>query len=314
MESAYKSLPPLAALKAFEVFGRVGGIRRAARVLNVDHAVISRHLRTLESRVGTILVERHPGERGNWLTCEGERYHRRVSAALMELANASDELNSSRQMRLHLCCSPGFALHWLGKRLRDFTSQHPELEVELRSTDARANLASNEADCDIRYVRTGQQAGMGDTPIRQFEFARPEVFPVASPDYVAGLARPITTAADLLGLTLLHEESEDEWLGWLRANQVVASTVPGMRLWQAHLCLCAAREGQGIALANPFLAAEDLEAGRLVRVTGTERPFMQVELGGYNIVAREDRWNFLAIARFRRWLLQACPQDVRAGA
>ncbi|RYE65064.1 MAG: LysR family transcriptional regulator, partial [Oxalobacteraceae bacterium] len=191
MESAFKSLPPLAALKAFEVFGRVGGIRRTARLLDVDHAVISRHLRALESRVGTILVERHPSEGGNWLTCDGERYHKRVSAALSELANASDELNSSRQMRLHLCCSPGFALHWLGKRIRDFASQFPEVDVELRSSDAFPDLSSNEADCDIRYVRNGQQPSLSKTPVRHFEFARPEVFPVASPEFMASLAKPV---------------------------------------------------------------------------------------------------------------------------
>lgn len=311
METAYKSLPPLAALRAFEVFGRVGGIRRTAKLLDVDHAVISRHLRSLESRVGTVLVDRYASDGGNWLTCEGERYHKRVSAALMELVNASEELNSSRQMRLHLWCSPGFALHWLGKRLREFSNENPGVDVELRSSDAPPDMSTNEADCDIRYVRNGQKASFSKTPIRQFEFARPEVFPVASPEYLANQKLRIHTAWDVLGQTLLHEDNEEEWRGWFSAHNVsFAQTIPGMRLWQAHLCLCAAREGQGIALANPLLVAEDLAEGRLVRVFGDNPLFSRVELGGYHIVAREDRWNFLAVARFRRWLVQACSQPV----
>ena len=49
-----------------------------------------------------------------------------------------------------------------------------------------------------------------------------------------------------------------------------------------------------------------------MRLDGAQQPFKRVELGGYNIVTREDRWNFVAIARFRKWLLQACPKDFRS--
>lgn len=225
----------------------------------------------------------------------------------MELASASDALNASRQLRLHIWCSPGFALHWLGKRLHDFAAEFPDVDVELRSSDAPPDLATNDADCDIRLVRNGQPAAQGRGTVRTYEFARPEVFPVAAPAYLATMATPITSPQKLCDLPLLHEDNEDEWTGWFRAHQLVPKRqLSGMRLWQAHLCLLAAREGLGIALANPLLVSDDLRSGRLVRIFAKpEEP--QIELGGYHLIAREDRWNFTAMPRFRRWLINTCP-------
>lgn len=76
-----RALPPMTALRAFEVVGRVGGIRRAAAVLSLDHAAVSRHVRSLEVWAGMPLIERTGG--GGRLTPDGEKFHRRISAALM---------------------------------------------------------------------------------------------------------------------------------------------------------------------------------------------------------------------------------------
>ncbi|MBK6491325.1 MAG: LysR family transcriptional regulator [Sphingomonadales bacterium] len=49
----------MAALRAFEAVGRLGGVRRAAKELSIDHAVVSRHVRSLEAWVGIPLVVRN---------------------------------------------------------------------------------------------------------------------------------------------------------------------------------------------------------------------------------------------------------------
>ncbi len=75
-----KLLPAFQTLRAFEAVGRLSGIRRAAQDLQLDHAVVSRHLRTLEEWAGTPLIARQNGR--SVLTDEGVRYHARISAAL----------------------------------------------------------------------------------------------------------------------------------------------------------------------------------------------------------------------------------------
>jgi DNA-binding transcriptional LysR family regulator len=85
-----KALPPFAALRAFEAVGRLGGIRKAADSLSLDHAVISRHIRLLEEWLGVQLFSRSSGRLQ--LTEAGAGYHGRVSAVLVELASATADL------------------------------------------------------------------------------------------------------------------------------------------------------------------------------------------------------------------------------
>jgi DNA-binding transcriptional LysR family regulator len=298
-----KPLPAFQTLRAFEAVGRLSGIRRAAQDLQLDHAVVSRHLRTLEEWAGTQLIARQNGRAV--LTDEGVRYHARISAALQELFDASTEVlrrNSSR--RLSIWCIHGFASQWLTCRLSDFQARYPELQLELRSTDTSPDFSRYEADVDIRYVP-------GDEPIspvnirggvRRFEIARPPVVAVTSPGRAA-LLPPLRTPADLLNTPLLHEESCQQWRIWLTARGVsLDGPLPGPRLWHAHLTVEAARRGQGVALANPFLLGDDFATGRLVRLLDDEPGSRQIAIGAYAFAARADRWQSTAVSCFRHWL------------
>jgi len=292
-----KAIPPFAALRAFEAIGRLGGVRRAAASLGLDHAVVSRHLRALEEWSGVRLVDRLHG--GGRLTAEGAVYHSRISSALAEIANATaDLMHQSHHDRLNIWCVPGFASQWLLSRLGGFRASHPDLDMEFHPTDIAPDFARHEADADLRYVVAGK---IGETTpgVRTIEIARPLVFPVGSPSLVAQLNAEIVTPQDLLRAPLLHEDSDDEWRGWLVANKVdPGARIPGPRLWHAHLTLDAARRGEGLALANSFLLGDDLETGRLVPF-GVGTP---VALGAYMLFARKDRWDSPAVVRFRRWL------------
>jgi LysR family glycine cleavage system transcriptional activator len=299
-----KTLPPFAALRAFEAVGRLSGIRRAAQTLGLDHAVISRHLRALEDWAGTRLVDRTQGN--TVLTPEGLRYHARVTAALAELSDASNELIGRNSDRcLSICCVPGFATAWLASRLEFFQSAHPELELELHPTDQSPDFMRYEADVDIRYVSGPQPVTAATTSsgVRRFEMARPPVWPVASPECVATLTS-VSQPSDLLKAPLLHEESHNQWRYWLSVHGVsVPEQLPGPRLWHAHLTVEAARRGQGVALANPFLLGDDLKTGRLVDpLAGNSK---SVALGAYVFTARADRWQAPAVVRFRHWLKKA---------
>ena len=313
-----KPLPAFSTLRAFEAVGRLAGIRRAAQALQLNHAVISRHLRALEEWAGVQLITRLDGR--TVLTDEGARYHARITAALGEILDAGTELlnrNSSRQLRIW--CVPGLASQWLAFRLSEFQARHPELQLELRPTDGSPDFNRYEADVDIRYVP-------GDEPIseisisggvQRFEIARPPVTAVTSPGCAALLPR-LCGPADLLHAPLLHEESSRQWRNWFTACGVpVNGPLPGPRLWHAHLTVEGARRGQGVALANPFLLGDDFATGRLVRLLDERTNGRQVALGSYVFAARADRWQSAAITSFRSWLKSQTVGDgwnVKAGA
>lgn len=301
MNSA-RSMPSLAMLRAFDAFGRVGGIRKAALMLDVDHAVISRHLTALESFVGTALIDRSNGVRT--LTSDGIEYHRRISAAFQEITNATVMLRKRHDQQLLIWASPGIAYHWLGPRLTASFNTEGSMGLELRPMDYAPDFAINEADGDIRYFRHGSPV---EPPqgCRSVKISSPPVFPVASPNVAETAKLRLRSAQDLLNMRLLHEESDLEWRLWFSSQglKVALSPLAGPRLWHAHVALEAAKRDQGIALANPYLVHNDLVSGQLVALEGVDHPFHPTRLGCYHFTARADRWNDRVVARFRNWLV-----------
>lgn len=301
---ARRLMPPFAALRAFEAVGRLGGIRRAAQELGVDHAAISRHLRGLEAWAGVKLVDRDQGGR---LTPEGAKYLSRISAALEEISRATVDLTRrGDDSRLVIWCVPGFAYRWLIRNLPDFNAAHPGFDLEVRPTDQAPDFARHEADADIRYIRDAAAAGNGD--VQTVQITRPTVFPAAAPAVAAQIGVG-AQVSDLLSQTLLHEVDDAEWREWLAARGVeVAERLGGPRLWHAHLTLDAARRGQGVVLTNTLLAGDDIATGALVELA-IEPSEPEIRFGAYVFGARKDRWRDPGIVKFRRWLEQAAAKD-----
>lgn len=309
----WRAIPPLASLRAFETVGRLGGIRKAAASLSLDHSVVSRHLKQLEDWIGIALFRRQGGKVD--LSEVGVRYHGRVSAALAELALATSEIqDSDTEKSLLVWCVPGFAAQWVADRLGAFEHAMPDVSVELRPTDVRANLLAHEADADIRFYLDDWPPELGGRGIQYVELARPRIMIVASPATAEALGDQLEVD-DLLDAPLLHEEHDYQWRSWLSLNNIgrpLPERIPGPLLWHAHLAIAAARSNRGLALANPFLVDADLRSGALVelKVAGTRN----VEIGSYAIVAREDRWTSDAILGFRRFLQSEVARFVNAPA
>lgn len=297
-------MPPFAALRAFEAVGKLGGIRRAATELGIDHAAISRHLRALEEWAGVKLIDR---ERAGALTAEGAKFHARISAALEEISLASGDLTRrGDDRRLVIWSVPGFAYRCLNVRLPEFSRQNPDIDIEVRPTDQGPDFSRHEADADIRYVRMFEPPTAGD--IQAVEIARPAVVPVVSAEMATKLSQPLA-AEDLLVQPLLHENDDWEWRAWFEAKGIAApSRLPGPRLWHAHLTLDAASRGQGVTLTNSLLLGDDLADRRLVALAvAPQEPV--VRFGAYVFQARRDRWRNPAVVKFRRWLERIAAQS-----
>ena len=297
-------LPPFVALRAFEAVGYLGGVRRAAQELGVDHAAVSRQVRALEAWAGVRLLDR---QRRGMLTAEGKKYHAWVSAALNEIRSASVDLTRrGDDSRLTIWCVPGLASRWLGGRLAEFASAHPELTIEIRPTDHPPDLTRHEADADIRFV--GDLSAPPEPDIRQVTIAVVPLIPVASPELAAKLPSPLSPAG-LLHAPLLHEDEDSEWRRWFLAHGVEPpARLSGPRLWHAHLTLDAARRGQGVVLTNRFLLADEAARGELVRLPLAAEA-SDLATGAYVLRMRRDRARLGSILKFRNWLEREAQRD-----
>ncbi len=300
VNASRNSIPALPTLRAFEAVGRLGGIRRAAQALDVDHTVVGRHIRSLEQWAGVRLIRRQGG--AIVLTSEGARYHAKISKALAALAEAGGELcRQGQKVRLVIWCVPGLASQWLTPRLHAFKESCPDIDLELHPTDHSPDFERFEADIDIRYVFGNDETPVTQHGVRHVEIARPEVLAVASPVRAQAL-QSVAGPEGWRNAPLLHEDTDEQWRAWLAAHGVnLPGQIPGSRLWHAHLTLEAARSGHGIALSNIFLVRDDLRCGRLVQIR-SDRDLADPVLGAYVLAARADRWQSGPVVRFRRWL------------
>ncbi|UZN49804.1 transcriptional regulator GcvA [Cupriavidus cauae] len=256
-------LPALTALRAFEAAARHESFSRAATELFVTHGAVSHQVRALEEELGQPLFARN-GKRVS-LTPAGRVYAERVRDALLQIAEATRALQSgTRDKRLTISTMPSFAARWLTPRIGSFIERHPELDVELMSSNTLVDFTRDEVDVALRM-------GSGNYPGLYVERLLDDVFfPVCSPNFLGGKlpARP----EDMQGLTLLRGEG-DPWRPWFEAAGLDwPEPRKGLMFEDSSLLLQAAAEGQGIALIRSSLAYNDLLSGRVVRLFDVSIP------------------------------------------
>jgi len=292
-------MPPFGALRAFEAYGRAGGVRKAAELLGVSHTIISRHLRTLEEWVGMALIDRASGK----LTTSGESFHQDISRAMRALSRASTQFQPKADGPLRVSCAQGLASAWLAGRLGSFRQKHPLLDLIIRPLDRLPDFDRDDIAADIRYLRHEELERLPDD-LTLLEIARSPMFPVASPDVAREVNKRINSAADLMMEPLLEAEDSQEWRNFFLRHHVKSPSFQSYgRLGHASLTLAAARHGQGVALANVYLVHDDLVKGHLQPIFAPDIRYNDIVIGAYFLVAPAVTWRQPHFIAFRNWLL-----------
>ena len=252
-----QQLPPLNALRAFDVAGRHMNFRAAADELGVTQGAVAQHVRLLEANLGVPLFDRLP--RGLAFTVAGRSYHGRVQAAFEELRSATASLRPEPGKVL-VSVTPTFASRWLIPNLPAFTAAHPQIDLRILATEKVSSFHGDGIDLAIRQGQPPFGAALEAT--RLF---RQEIVAVAAPGSLDGKAVPLAPET-LANMPKLHD-SHDLWPEFLKALNVEDRSERGLRLSQTTLAIDAASAGQGVALVSRFLVERALAAGHLVQVT-----------------------------------------------
>jgi LysR family glycine cleavage system transcriptional activator len=124
-------------------------------------------------------------------------------------------------------------------------------------------------------------------------------YPVISPDLLRR-GPALKTPEDLRHFTLLHEDCPnfEKWFDHIGVS--VANARRGVTYASYDHVLQAAIAGQGIALGFDIIVAEDINAGRLVRLFDVEYPNRIL----YSLVTPRPWAERPRNAAFRAWLLE----------
>lgn len=286
---------PINALRVFVAVYETGGIRPAARRLQVAHSSVSRHIRGLEKWLGTALLDRREGNRKLVFTPHGEALGRSGLESLKLLANAVKAVRDPpRRNAVAISTTPSVAALWLLPRLPTFHTAYPWIELSVVSEQRLVDPVEQAADIAIR---------MGSGPWQELRceaLMDDELFPVMSRSLWEESGKPTEPEA-LSHLQLLHDRDPSApWALWLSVHCTVdIDTIAGPRFGSSDLVLQAATQGLGVALARGRLAANDIASGGLIKPFGN----LHVTLpDAYWIVRSPSAPKRAAIAPVITWL------------
>lgn len=288
-----RRLPPLRTLQVFEAAARHLHFSRAAAELALTQGAVSRQIRTLEAALNCKLFERTG--RAMRLTSDGERLFVHVHSGLMTFADGVSELRrDSDAFAVNISATPSIAAGWLIPRLPDFYRRQPDVDINLRATNALIDFARDGIDLALRY-------GAGRWPgLCAEKLLSVDLFPVCGARYRRG--RLPRTVSELLETTLLHYTYGTSWEEWFKSTGAKFPTpLRGPRFDDYVLAVQAAAGGQGILLGRDALVADELASGRLVRPL-MDQPAQRVF--DYFIVYPEAAELSPPVKLFHDWLLE----------
>lgn len=254
-----RKLPPLNAVRAFEVAARHASFTQAALELHVTHGAVSRQVAQLEQWLGQPLFARARSQLT--LNAAGQRLLAELTPALDRIAMAAAQLQASARRpaaapSLQVSAPPTFTMRWLIPRLQAFTREHGAAEIKLTTSLATVNFQSNDYDLAIRGAARPLRG------CRSLPFMTETIAAVCHVDLLKqGLAEP----ADLARHALISYATEPyAWRDWLAAAGAPdGRPARHLNFEQMYFALQAAAEGLGVVLLPLFLVADDIANGRL---------------------------------------------------
>jgi len=254
---------------ALRVFLRVAATKSfslAADQLGLPRPTVSLAVQQLEARLGVRLFHRTTRQVG--LTLDGEALVGRASALVNDLEDMESRFRPGGEGpvigRLRVDVPSRIGRRWIAPALPSLLAQHPQLSIELGSTDRAVDLVAEGVDCALR-VGTLRDSSLVARPLGKFALIN-----CASPAYLTTYGVPDSPEALSAHRAVQYltpgagRPAPWEWgEGDASRSCVVAGNVS---VNNAEAYIACALAGLGLIQIPRFDVQEYLAAGQLVTV------------------------------------------------
>ncbi|WP_137892969.1 LysR family transcriptional regulator [Ramlibacter sp. 2FC] len=238
------------------------GLSKAGEAMDMSKAAVSRHLASLEARLGARLIERN--SRNLHVTEAGQQFFERCKLLHNELQEVEKAVNSvtlQPKGKLTITSSLSFAMLHLGPLLPKYHELYPDVVVNIVAANRYVDLIESGIDLAIR---TREFEPDSSITIRKLATTRRVL--AASPQYLARRGTPRT-------LEDLHEHSMLQYslsnrpdeLHFRRDGMERVIRLPWTMVSNdGQIIRAAALAGHGILVQPRYIIYDDLVAGRLL--------------------------------------------------
>lgn len=256
---------------AFAETAKHGGFAAAAREQGVAPSTLAKAVARLEATLGVKLF--HRTTRQVRLTPDGERLYQRCQRVLAEVEDLQVEASGTRasvsgMLRIDL---PAF----YGKRfvlplLADLMQRHPQLQIDVRLSDAYVDLVREGVDLALRI------GPLRDSTLVARRVDKQQLVLCASPAYLAsrGTPRRIEELAghDVVVFRLPTSGRDRPWQLRQRGKAVERVPRAQVRIDDGEGLVEALKLGMGLCQLPDMMVQGELERGELVELLPSCRP------------------------------------------
>ena len=290
--------PPLRLLRAFCLAARHSSFKQAADRLALTPSAVSHQVKELEEHLGVVLFERRT--RAVVLTPVGRQLLEDLEPALESVAAAVARTTRAGNARrqLMVVMPPFFASELFAPRLPEFNERHPDIDLQVHTTDPRP--AQHSGYSDLSVILTPDEPTDGS--LEAVRLLPLQLVPVASPKVAATmLGKPRDRAFDQQTLIMHRSFRTSVWDDWLSRADIDLGRLKTMVEFDNMTAVARATErGAGIALMPELICRPWFERGALVRIDGFDYPDDE----SYYLVARRDDIERPEVRAFTQWLIQ----------
>ena len=291
MKSRPKS--SLRGLRTFCVAARYLSFRAAADELFVTSSAVSHQIKSIEEELGQPLFER--GTRELKLTETGQSLYEAINPLIEQLDDAVASFKSAgRRQSVRVSVQPFFASEYFVPRLSEFTAAHPEIDIQVGTSDESAEKHPADADLSIRLFRKPPT----DNPSNLLFPLR--MVPAGSPDFKKSIKTKNKKIVSDFPI-IVHEARPKAWKQWSESSGIELPEESKItRLGSMIAVVRAAERGLGAALVPVPLADLWFKYGSIVRLFKQEL----VADVSYYLVCSEDRVKDPGVKRLREWIIE----------
>jgi len=251
----------LTEMEAFATVVDQGGFTDAARKMGISKSAVSKHVSSLETRLGARLLNRTT--RRVSPTEIGLAYYDRARRVLNDAGEADalvTAMQSAPSGMLRVSVATDFGVNHLSPILGGFLHEYPDITVNMVLNNRFVELISEGFDMAIRVGE------LEDSSLRARKLTETTKRMIASPDYFKKFGRP-QKIDDLNDHKLLHYSNQAAGNVWKitapSGEKRQVRTAGSLTVNDGQSLLNAAVGGLGIAYLPSFLYADYLREGLL---------------------------------------------------
>ncbi|MBN1960158.1 MAG: LysR family transcriptional regulator [Deltaproteobacteria bacterium] len=255
-------------LLAMQVFARVvecGSFTNAAASLKISRARTSEAVQDLEAILNTRLLYRTTRQLS--LTDDGRAYYARVRSILAEIDEAESEIGKSPaniRGRLRAVMPIALTKLFVLPMLPELLQKHPELELEIRLENRRAELLREGFDCAVTY------GSPYDQELAARKLAKTRLLTCGSPSYF--LKHPYPNTPNMLNehnciLVIGPQTGEaTPWEFQHGQTRIIEKPIGNLAFNSMEACIETACMGLGLIQVLSSVAFDSIRQGRLIQI------------------------------------------------